>query len=130
MNAQNAALVPILNDADIASGSTGAEVITYGQPIPFIFMAVKIAVYLDVYSLFSATGTNTIRILGEYSIDGVNWKAFASTILAVTAAGIAVAEYSTTAEFGPLVRFNVSISNGSSSQASARLSAVVKATFF
>ena len=129
MENQNAVRVPILNDADIKSGATGAAVVTYGQPLPFIYRARLLAIYLDVYSLFAASGTNTIAVTGEYSIDGVNWKAFASTVLSVTATGIAVAEYSTTSEFGPLVRFNVTISNASSSEATARLSAVVKAVF-
>jgi hypothetical protein len=128
---QNAVMETIMENKDIRSGSTGAEVIYYGDPLPYVFAARILLIFAEVYSLFASTGTSTIRVFAQYSVDGEIWNNFTADLLSATSTGTKTGtENTTTAEFGPLVRVNVAISNASSSQASARVTVKLRSLFW
>jgi hypothetical protein len=80
---------------------------------------------------FASTGTSTIRVFAQYSVDGEIWNNFTADLLSATSTGTKTGtENTTTAEFGPLVRVNVAISNASSSQASARVTVKLRSLFW
>lgn len=130
---ENGTLVTVLNDADISCTGT-TEVVYYGKPIPFIFNALWLIAFFDIFSLVATgAGTATVRMFGELSIDGINWTPFSGNLLSVTAPGIARGTATGSADlpyFGPLVRFNIGIKSDVAYPASARLSAVVNVRFF
>lgn len=127
----NAVLVPILNDADISCTGT-TEVVVYGKAIPFIHRAKSVQPFLDIYFIQAlGGGTATVRVFGQWTVDGVNWSDFAGNLASETAAGMyAEAENTVTRSFGPAVRFNVGIVNSAAAAASARLSVVINVRFF
>ena len=136
MNPNNGTLVTVLNNADIACGANGLEVVYYGQPLPFIYSAAALVGFLDAFSFFiGGGGPAALRIFGEFSIDGVTWAPFnpggSATIVSIAAPGIGRGSpYTNYQDFGPLVRFNVGISNTAAAIASARVTALVNVRFF
>ena len=125
---ENSIVIPVLADAAIASGATGAEVIYYGQPLNLVNKFNTLCTFAQIDTLSASTGTSTVTVKAQWSVDGVTWTGFTDTLLTATSAGPKLGtNNSTFGEFGPLVRFNVAISNGSSVQATARLTVVVVA---
>ena len=123
---ENSIVIPLLTDAAIASGATGAEVIYYGQPLNLISKFNTLCTFAQIDTLAATTGTSTITVKAQWSVDGVTWANFTDALLTATSAGAKTGtNNNTVGEFGPLVRFNVAISNGSSVQATARLTVVV-----
>lgn len=85
MAEENAVLIPIMNDADISTGPLGAERIYYGRPIPFIYRAQSINTFADVYySSSPGAGNNSVKVIAEWSIDGINWRAFTVDLIPPT----------------------------------------------
>jgi len=121
-----ATLIPVLTDADLMAPSS-TPVVVYGQPIPFIHKVKSLQVFADIYFL-TTPGTTEIKVEAEFSIDGVNWRTFTNTLLTTTAVGLqASAVDTTTADYGPLVRFNVKLTQVGGG--GARLTVVVNARY-
>jgi|GEM_PF-4869239 len=76
------------------------------------------------YNVHSIDGSGEMQLTGQWSLDGVNWKDFASEIFtAVSYKGMGSAEYNTTADFGPKVRYGLQLkNNGGTSVQSAQVS--------
>ncbi len=121
-----ATLIPLLTDADL-SASSSTPVVVYGQPIPFIHKAKSLQAFAHIYYL-STAGTTQIKVEAEYSVDGVTWRAFTTPLLDTTSATLQGGTPNTaTAEYGPLVRFNVSLTQANGG--AARLTVVVNVRY-
>ncbi len=123
---KNSIVIPVLTDAAIVSGPTGAEVIYYGQPLNLVSKFNTLCTFAQIDALQASSGTSTVAVTAQWSVDGVTWTNFTVGLLSATAAGAKLGtNNSTVGEFAPLVRFNVAISNGWSQQATSRLTVVI-----
>lgn len=128
----NAVLIPILTDVDISNAAGTTPVVVYGQALPFIYRAEGVEAWLDIFSMsVSGGGTGTVKVFGEYSVDGINWKRFTNDLFSGRGDGPVHGTVNTdNDEYGPFVRFNVSLEQTTANPVSARLTVVVNVRFW
>jgi len=75
------------------------------------------------YNVHSIDGSGKMDLIGQWSLDGVNWRDFSTEVFTgVTFKGMGSAEYSTTSDFGPKVRYGLRLKNdGGTSVQSAQV---------
>lgn len=130
MDEKNAILMTILNDADMAVLTAGGTVIAYGKPFAFAHRLQQIVAFTDIYFITPGV-VGTLKVWADFSLDGVNYKAFANDLLGnTTATGVARGNVNTdVADYGPLVRINVSFTT-TGAVGAARLSVVAALRFY
>jgi len=125
MNRDYAVLIPVLNDADMTCVANIPTVV-YGKLLPFGHQAAALAAFATIYAL---TGTSaTIRVWAQWTVDGVNFMDCADFYSLTTLAMSRCVPLTDRANFGPMMRINVSLT--ATTAGTARLSVVGNLSYF
>lgn len=127
----NTIVIPIVSDRTITSGSTGEERIIWTEPSTWQSSVGAVAVLLYLSVLAVSTDAE-LKVRGQWSLDGKNWKDFDQYLKSSLSAATITDERLYYAggvhgfEFGPYVRYGVSIADRTSGvEESARLTATI-----
>ena len=106
-------VITLLSNADLTSGASGAPSVLQGEALDFVCQASQITAFVYGHYVSDATNTELI-VTGQWTLDGVNWTDFATSVFDGTgtsglAGGHIGSVFNATANFGPTVRFNVTL---------------------